>query len=240
MGAVSNLLLPSDGTADCLLTVIPLLSGRCPDVLHCCPLSSEVFRSTCVRSDVPITRDIYDPAAPLSLQRHNLKAAMGTRNRVYRNRVVVPARQVTQAGRKDSLESISGLPKSLKIPSQLKSEPVPEKKTILKAGHHTGSQSPPPPLNKSRNQFPFLLDLLDRLDLFNSRIGLTYSQEQSISSEHFLLIPVLKKSSSISLVATQSTHTCNCTFYMHVLLAVNALDKEAVSGFGIPRGFIMY
>ncbi len=53
--------------------------------------------------------------------------------------------------------------------------------------------------------------------------------------KYSLLIPVLKKSSSISLGAT---HTCNCTCYMHVLLAVNYY-KEAVSGFGIPRGIIM-
>ncbi len=43
-----------------------------------------------------------------------------------RNRVVVPARQVTQAGETDSLESVSGLIKSLNIPllSFMQSRPV--------------------------------------------------------------------------------------------------------------------
>ncbi len=37
-----------------------------------------------------------------------------------KNTVVVPARQTSKAGGFDSLESIPGLPKSLKIPSQMK------------------------------------------------------------------------------------------------------------------------
>ena len=40
---------------------------------------------------------------------------MGARSRASRNSVVVPARQATQAGGIDSLESIPGLLKSLKI-----------------------------------------------------------------------------------------------------------------------------
>jgi hypothetical protein len=43
---------------------------------------------------------------------------MGARNRASRNSVVVPARQATQAGGIDSLESILGLLKSLKIRAQ--------------------------------------------------------------------------------------------------------------------------
>jgi hypothetical protein len=43
------------------------------------------------------------------------KPFMGARNRVGRNRVVVPARQDTQPGGIGSLESIFGLLQSLKI-----------------------------------------------------------------------------------------------------------------------------
>jgi hypothetical protein len=42
---------------------------------------------------------------------------MGARNRVAIGFFVVPARQVTQAGGIDALESITGLLESLKIPS---------------------------------------------------------------------------------------------------------------------------